>query len=128
MLQNRNPPNVPVAPQQYDATYLNRLSNVLRLFFNEINAVQALNLAGLNLALETLPTEADFDNLRLGDVFRDTTNTDIPGSNLLRVKTSTDTIYATGVPALGSIGAVGIGNSVALTGAVASGEVGTVTP
>lgn len=88
MLQNRNPPNIPQAPSQYDLAYMNVLSNVIRLFFNDINTVQQLNLASLNLDLRTLPTEADFANLRIGDVYRDTQDGVQEGSQMLRIKTS----------------------------------------
>lgn len=81
MLQNQNAPNVPAAPVQYDQGFMNQFTNVLRLFFNQINAVQQLNLAKLNLDLNTLPTDADVANLRLGDVYRDT------ATNVLKIKT-----------------------------------------
>jgi hypothetical protein len=81
MLNTRNPPNLPLAPKEYDAVYMSKLLNVLRLYFSDINAVQILNLAGLNLSLTTLPTEADIATLRLGDVYRDTT-----ADNALKVK------------------------------------------
>jgi hypothetical protein len=81
MLNTRNPPNLPIAPKEYDAVYMSKLLNVLRLYFSDINAVQILNLAGLNLDLKTLPTEADIATLRLGDVYRDTT-----ADNALKVK------------------------------------------
>lgn len=81
MFNTRNPPNLPVAPAEYDAGYMSKLLNVLRLYFSDINAVQILNLAGLNLDLKTLPTEADIATLRLGDVYRDTT-----ADNALKVK------------------------------------------
>jgi hypothetical protein len=45
--------------------------------------------ATLNLNLETLPTEADFASLRLGDVYRDTQDGVQDGSQMLRIKTST---------------------------------------
>jgi hypothetical protein len=51
------------------------------LFFKQINAVQQLNVASLNIDINTLPTEADVANLRVGDVYRDTT-----ASNVLKVK------------------------------------------
>jgi len=72
MLQNRAAPNIPQAPTEYNQSYMDSLSNVIRLFFNTINTVQQLNLASLNLDLKTLPTDADVANLRLGDVYRDT--------------------------------------------------------
>jgi hypothetical protein len=81
MLNTRNPPNLPLAPKEYDAVYMSKLLNVLRLYFSDINAVQILNLAGVNLDLKTLPTEADIATLRLGDVYRDTT-----ADNALKVK------------------------------------------
>lgn len=81
MLQNQNAPNVPAAPPQYDQSFMNQFTNVLRLFFNQINAVQQLNLAKLNLDLSTLPTDADVANLRLGDVYRDT------ATDTLKIKT-----------------------------------------
>ena len=80
MLQNRNPPNLPLAPHEYDETYMAQLLNVLRLYFNQINAVQRLNLAGLNIDVNTLPTVADLANLRVGDVYRDTVD------NSLKIK------------------------------------------
>jgi hypothetical protein len=81
MLALRNPPNLPLAPEKYDRQYMDALSNTLRLFFNNINSVQALSLAGLNLDLKTLPTEASLATLRMGDVYRDTT-----AGNVLKVK------------------------------------------
>jgi hypothetical protein len=81
MLALRNPPNLPLAPEKYDRQYVDNLNNVLRLFFNNINSVQVLSLAGLNLSLTTLPTEADIATLRAGDVYRDTT-----ADNALKVK------------------------------------------
>lgn len=88
MLQNRNPPNLPLAPEQYNRAYVDQVNNVLRIFFNEINAVQQLNLSRLNLDLATLPTDADFANLRVGDVYRDTQDGTQVGSQMLRIKTA----------------------------------------
>ncbi len=81
MLALRNPPNLPLPPEAYDRRYFDDLNNVLRLFFNNINSVQVLSLAGLNLNLDTLPTEAALATLRAGDVYRDTT-----ADNALKVK------------------------------------------
>jgi len=144
MLQNRTPPNIPQAPAQYDLSYMNSLSNVIRLFFNTINTVQQLNLASLNLDLRTLPTDADFNNLRLGDVYRDTKDGVQAGSEMLRIKTSSDVVFLTGVGAGGSVGAVGaptggvagsgsvgsvgLVHTAAISGVSAAGAVGTVTP
>jgi|TARA_R110000868_G_scaffold344116_1_gene605120 hypothetical protein len=144
MLQNRSAPNIPQAPPQYDVAYMNSLSNVIRLFFNTINTVQQLNLASLNLDLRTLPTDADFNNLRLGDVYRDTQDGVQAGSEMLRIKTASNVVFLTGVRAVGSVGAVGapaggvassgsVGSvsptrSVGISGVSAAGAVGTVTP
>ena len=87
LLQNQNPPNVPLAPAQYDQGFMNQFANVLRLFFNQINAVQQLNLAKLNLDLYTLPTDVDYPNLRYGDVYRETDGGTLKtGVNILKIK------------------------------------------
>lgn len=81
MLQNVNAPNLPVAGPTYNQSSMSQLLNVLRLFFNQINAVQVLSLAGLNLDTKTLPTQADLSTLRVGDVYVDTS-----AGNVLKVK------------------------------------------
>ena len=85
---NVTPPSLPRAPGDYDANFQEQYSNVLRLFYNNVNAVQNLNLASLNLDLRTLPTDADLANLRLGDVYRDTQDGVQANSQMLRIKTS----------------------------------------
>ena len=125
MLQNRTPPNIPQAPAEYDLSYMNALSNVIRLFFNEINAVQQLNLASLNLDLRTLPTDADLPNLRVGDVYRDTQDGVQATSQMLRIKVPVD---LTGVQGLGAVGIVGVTITLSLIGVGSAGAVGTVTP
>lgn len=126
MLQNRASPNIPQAPAEYDVAYMNSLSNVIRLFFNNINTVQQLNLASLNLDLRTLPTDADYDNLRLGDVYRDTQGGTLQtGTNVLRIKVP---IQLAGVSASGAVGSVGATKTIGLTGISGAGAVGTVTP
>ena len=129
MLQNRASPNIPQAPAEYDQAYMNAFSNVIRLFFNNINTVQQLNLASLNLDLRTLPTDADYDNLRLGDVYRDTQGGTLQsGTNILRIKVP---IELTGVSSLGAVGSVGpVGGTITknLTGVSGVGAVGTMTP
>jgi hypothetical protein len=128
MLQNRSAPNIPQAPKEYDQAYMNSLSNVIRLFFNNINTVQQLNLASLNLDLRTLPTDADLPNLRVGDVYRDTQDGVQATSQMLRIKVPTE---LTGVQGLGVVGTVGpVGGTItrSLTGVTSTGSVGTVTP
>ena len=129
MLQNRSSPNIPQAPAQYDQTYMNAFSNVLRLFFNNINTVQQLNLASLNLDLRTLPTDADYDNLRLGDVYRDTQGGTLQsGTNILRIKVPIELTGVQGTGAVGSVGPVGGTITKNLTGVSGVGAVGTMTP
>ena len=86
---NAVPPSLPLAPREYDARYFSQLSNVLRLYFNQLNNPGDMGGTTLNLNLETLPTEADFASLRLGDVYRDTQDGVQDGSQMLRIKTST---------------------------------------
>ena len=127
MLQNRASPNIPQAPAEYDQTYMNALSNVIRLFFNSINTVQQLNLASLNLDLRTLPTDADLPNLRIGDVYRDTQDGVQATSQMLRIKVPVDLTGVQGTGAVGSVGAVGGTITKNLTGVSGSGAVGTMT-
>jgi hypothetical protein len=126
MLQNRSSPNIPQAPAQYDVAYMNALSNVIRLFFNNINTVQQLNLASLNLDLRTLPTDADLPNLRIGDVYRDTQDGVQATSQMLRIKVPVELTGVQGTGAVGSVGAVGGTITKNLTGISGSGAVGSV--
>jgi hypothetical protein len=59
------------------------------LYFNQLANPGDMGGATLNLNLDTLPTEADFASLRLGDVYRDTQDGVQDGSQMLRIKTST---------------------------------------
>ena len=81
LLQQRNPPNLPLPPDEYSTQYFNQLTNALRQFFNNINSVQVISIAGLNIDVNTLPTEASLATLRVGDVYRNTAD------NTLKVKT-----------------------------------------
>ena len=128
MLQNRASPNIPQAPKEYDQSYMNSLSNVIRLFFNNINTIQQLNLASLNLDLRTLPTDADLPNLRVGDVYRDTQDGVQATSQMLRIKVPVDLTGVSGLGAVGTVGPVGGTITRNLTGVSGSGAVGTATP
>jgi hypothetical protein len=68
---NAIPPSLPLAPAEYESRYFSQLNNVLRLYFNQLNNPGDMGGASLNLNIETLPTSADFDALRSGDVYRD---------------------------------------------------------
>ena len=83
------PPSLPLPPEQYESRYFSQLNNILRLYFNQLNNPGDMGGATLNLNLATLPTEADFASLRLGDVYRDTQDGVQDGSQMLRIKTST---------------------------------------
>ena len=85
---NVRPPNLPLATQEYDRRYQDQLTNTLRLFFAQLSNPGDMGGTSLNINLDTLPTEDDFDNLRLGDVYRDTQDGIQDGSQMLRIKTS----------------------------------------
>jgi hypothetical protein len=86
---NVRPPNLPLAPDEYDRRYQDQLNNVLRLFFAQLSNPGNMGGATLNLNLNTLPTDADLPTLRLGDVYRDTQDGVQDTSQMLRIKTST---------------------------------------
>ena len=86
---NVRPPNLPLASDEYDRRYQDQLNNTLRLFFDQLSNPGDMGGASLNLNLDTLPTEADLPNLRLGDVYRDTQDGVQATSQMLRIKTST---------------------------------------
>lgn len=74
-------PSLPLAPVEYDRQYMDKLTNVLRLYFNQLDTPGPLAGASINLNINTLPTQADLANLRVGDVYRDTT-----AANALKIK------------------------------------------
>ena len=82
MKDNTPPPRLPSPPEQYSALYFNDMLRTLRLFFTASAAVQPLNVATLNIDVGALPTEAALADLRVGDVYRDTTAGDV-----LKIKT-----------------------------------------
>ena len=84
---NATPPNLPLAPTEYDRRYQDQLNNVLRLFFNQLSTPGDVGAATLNLNLNTLPTDADLAQVRPGDVFRETTTGST--SQVLRIKLPT---------------------------------------
>ena len=90
-------PRLPVAPDVYDRSYQDQLTNLLRLYFNQLDNNSPINIStqriGANIiaalsappvpgtATPSLPTQADLANLRVGDVYYDTT-----ANNVLKVK------------------------------------------
>lgn len=100
--KNTIAPRLPAAPVEYDPRFMDHLTNVLRLYFTQLdNAAPTLLssqgvgtpgvVAGLSLAqpdpaspgqfMVSMPTQADLPNLRAGDIFYDTT-----AYNVLRIK------------------------------------------
>jgi hypothetical protein len=100
--KNVRAPMLPVAPVEYNAQFMDQVLNILRLYFNQLDnagpmaaATQRVNgtiVAGLsfvqpdpavpNTFTVSLPTQADLSNLRVGDIYYDTT-----AGNVLKVKT-----------------------------------------
>jgi len=76
-----SPPRLPVAPTEYTPVYMSLMLNVLNLFFNQLTAVQPINISQLNIDIDRLPTQANLANLRVGDVYRDSS-----ASNVLKIK------------------------------------------
>ena len=74
-------PNLPIAPQDYERIYFEQLTNVLRLYFSQLDNPGFSAASGLNLNIDTLPTQTSLATLRAGDVYRDTT-----AGNVLKVK------------------------------------------
>ena len=92
-------PRLPTAiGNEYDPALINQLTNVLRIYFNQLDnagpmvASTQTNgttiVAGLSFfptgtsTAPSLPTQADLANLRVGDIYYDTS-----ASNVLKVKT-----------------------------------------
>lgn len=100
--KNVRAPLLPVAPVEYNAQFMNQLMGVLRLYFNQLDnagpmaaATQRVNgqifaalsfiqpdPANPNTFALSLPSQADLGNLRVGDVYYDST-----AGNVLKVKT-----------------------------------------
>jgi hypothetical protein len=76
-----SPPRLPTAPEEYSEPFMSAFSKVLYLYFQQINAVQPINITSLNINVERMPTQASLATLRSGDVYRDTT-----AGNVLKIK------------------------------------------
>ena len=105
-LKNTTQPRLPAAPVEYDARFMEQFANVLRLYFTQLNnaspavfASQGVGTANVVTAMTfaqpdpatpggskiSLPTQADFANLRSGDVYYDTSG-GVATSYPLRIK------------------------------------------
>lgn len=82
---NVKPPNLPLATPSYSSQYQEQLNNVLRLFFTQLTNPGAIGGTALNLDIARMPTDADFANLRSGDVYYDTSG-GVATSYPLRIK------------------------------------------
>jgi hypothetical protein len=76
-----SPPRLPVAPNEYDPVFMSQMLNILNLFFQQLNAVQPISVAQLNIDVERFPTQANLADLRVGDVYRDSS-----AGNVLKIK------------------------------------------
>lgn len=90
-------PRLPSAPPEYDPSYQDKFTNLLRLYFTQLDNSSPINIStqrnGANLiaalsappspgtTAPSFPTQADLANLRIGDVYYDTT-----AGNVLKVK------------------------------------------
>lgn len=94
-------PALPIASVEYDRVAMDQLLNILRLYFQQLdnagpsaastqylsptNIVSAMNFSTLDQATQqrvvSLPTQADLANIRVGDLYRDTT-----AGNVVKIK------------------------------------------
>lgn len=95
--KNVTAPRLPVATDEYDPVMMNQFINILRLYFNQLSSAGGLSAAtqfngtAINSGLSfypnprsttpSLPTQADVANLRVGDIYYDTS-----ANNVLKVK------------------------------------------
>jgi hypothetical protein len=95
-------PRLPAAPVEYSQQFMDQLTNILRLYFTQLDNASPMLAASQNVGATnvitaltfaqpdpanpgqftiSLPTQADLANLRSGDVYVDTS-----ASNVLKVK------------------------------------------
>jgi hypothetical protein len=90
-------PRLPNAPEEYDSLYINQLLSLFRLYFNQLDNIGPISVTSQRngtdvisalsfppvpgTVLPSLPTQADLANLRVGDVYYDTT-----AGNVLKIK------------------------------------------
>ena len=95
-------PRLPTPPTQYSQPFMEEFLRILRLYFNQLDNASPISAAtqrngskitaGLSFSqpdpttpgalLVSLPTQADYAGLRVGDVYYDTS-----AGNVLKVKT-----------------------------------------
>lgn len=94
-------PALPYAPAEYERQYVDQLLTILRLYFQQLdnpgpciassqfisptNIVAAMNFSTVDqttgVRIASLPTQTDLANLRIGDLYRDTT-----ADNVIKIK------------------------------------------
>jgi len=90
-------PRLPNATEEYDSQMMNQFINILRLYFNQLDNAGPIAassqfsgasvVSGLSFypnsgsTVPSLPTQANLANLRIGDIYYDTT-----ANNVLKVK------------------------------------------
>lgn len=78
-------PALPLAPQAYSREYADQLVRVLNLYFKQLDSSSGIVVDNLSISVRegsvTIPTQVDLANLRVGDVYMDTT-----AGNVLKVK------------------------------------------
>lgn len=75
------PPILPSAPREYSTRHMDSLGRALDAFFRQFSAAQDIDATSLNLEPRSLPTQDDYNELRNGDVYVDTSQ-----DNVLKVK------------------------------------------
>lgn len=103
-LKNTVAPRLPSAPPEYDSKFIDQLTNILRLYFTQLDNASPMLAASQNVGTDkvisgltfatrgasaqfsiSLPTQADFANLRSGDLYYDTSG-GVATSYPLRIK------------------------------------------
>ena len=94
-------PALPFAPAEYERQYVDQLLTILRLYFQQLDnpgpciassqfltptsIVSAMNFSSIDQTtgarIISLPTQADLANLRIGDLYRDTS-----ADNVVKIK------------------------------------------
>jgi hypothetical protein len=96
---NPAPPNLPAPPAQYNQINQNQLTDVLRLFFNQLNAVLAVltNSYITNTTIYTVATLPPASTSNLGTrTFVSDSNTTTFGATVAGGGTNTVPVYSNG--------------------------------
>lgn len=78
---NIKPPILPIPTTEYSVRYMEELLKSLDLFFRGLSTPIDLRAATLRFETKSLPTDDDYDDIRVGDVYVDTS-----ADNVLKVK------------------------------------------